>query len=118
MGFTGEHVALALQLAVAMATACTLHVVHESYVALHERTIWVVVTGGCSAAPVMLAVLPGVKEMSCFVPPAGFETCLPLSPRSRALPVAVILESAVGGLVLKSGLRTLGTSLAGLLGMG
>ena len=39
-GFTGEHAALALQLAVAMAAACSLHVVQASYHALHEKTIW------------------------------------------------------------------------------
>jgi hypothetical protein len=32
--------------------------------------------------------------------------------------VCVVLESAVGGLVLKSGLRVAGTAAAGLLGMG
>jgi hypothetical protein len=47
-GVTGEHLALALQLAVAMAAACTLHVTPASYAALHEKTIWVVVTGGCA----------------------------------------------------------------------
>ena len=45
-GVTGEHLALALQLAVAMAAACTLHVTPASYAALHEKTIWAVVTGG------------------------------------------------------------------------
>lgn len=39
-GCTSEHAALALQLAVAMAAACTLHVVEESYSALKEKTIW------------------------------------------------------------------------------
>ncbi len=45
-GFTSEHASLALQMAVAMAAACTLHVCRASYEALHEKTIWVVVTGG------------------------------------------------------------------------
>lgn len=45
-GFTSEHARLALQMAVAMAAACTLHVCRASYEALHEKTIWVVVTGG------------------------------------------------------------------------
>lgn len=75
-GFTSEHAALALQMAVAMGAACTLHVTRTTYEALHEKTIWVVVT------------------------------------------VAVVLESAVGGLVLKSGLRVIGTAGAGLLGVG
>ena len=44
-GFTSEHVALSLQLAVAVAGASSLHVVQESYEALRERTVWIVVTG-------------------------------------------------------------------------
>lgn len=38
--------------------------------------------------------------------------------RRVVVTVAVILESAVGGLVLKSGLRILATCTAGLLGVG
>lgn len=45
-GFTAEHTALALQLAVAVAGASALHVTRESYEALKERTVWIVVTGG------------------------------------------------------------------------
>lgn len=46
-GLTSEHAALALQMAVAMAAACTLHVVEASYRALHEKTIWwALVVGG------------------------------------------------------------------------
>ena len=39
-------------------------------------------------------------------------------PRRIVVTVAVVLESAVGGLVLKSGLRIAGTATAGLLGVG
>ena len=45
-GFTAEHTALALQLAVAVAGASALHVTRESYEALEKRTVWIVVTGG------------------------------------------------------------------------
>lgn len=44
-GLTSEHAALALQAALAMGAACALHVSRASYEALHEKTIWVVVTG-------------------------------------------------------------------------
>lgn len=42
--------------------------------------------------------------------------CLPVSPSLPAT-VAFVIESTVGGLLLKSGLRFLGTANAGLLGM-
>ena len=44
-GVSGEHLALALQLAVAIGAASTLHVCPTTYEALQRKTIWVVVTG-------------------------------------------------------------------------
>ena len=117
-GVTSEHVALALQLAVAMAVACTLHVCRPSYEALKEKTIWTVVTGARSK---LHARGDGQR---CTLQLAGsVRHCLRrLQHRAMHLvlspAVAVILESAVGGLVLKSALRVVGTCGAGLLGMG
>lgn len=48
----------------------------------------------------------------------GNEFSLPCPPHPPLAAVAVVLESAVGGLVLKSGLRVIGTVGAGLLGVG
>lgn len=55
-----------------MAAACTLHVVKESYEALHERTIWIVVTGagGCRRSTGRLGCLvwPPRSELRCLGP--------------------------------------------------
>lgn len=72
----------------------------------------------CSAACVPLlraaAAAPphrGRARRACCAPVA----CLP---RRAVVTVAVVLEPAMGGLILKSGLRVAGTTLAGFLGVG
>lgn len=150
-GFTAEHTALALQLAVAVAGASAIHVTRESYEALKERTVWIVVTGaglgwaGGGRGGVPCRVVPCCAVPCCVVPccvmarlqraaaalcmhrpghacgpPHTCAAAVTLYLRCCCQPnfaVAFVIESTVGGLLLKSGLRFLGTANAGLLGM-